>query len=123
MQALNFKYFLLLAVLMLTAKPFVGFCMCNHIHTAESETAILVKAFTKRKQEYVDGSELDITTLQNRIANPLLVLHLLFCFFLNSLFPAIFSSLKPVTNRILSAINSGLFPPLPRYLLSGKLII
>jgi hypothetical protein len=123
MQAQSFKYFLLFAVLMFTAKPFVGFCMCNHIHTTESETRILVKAFTKRKQEYVDGSEFDITTLQNRIANPLLALHLLFSFFLNYLFPLVFSSLKPATNRILCAINADLLPPLPRYLLSGKLII
>ena len=122
MHTLNIRYFLLFAVLMFTAKPFLGFSLHNRLSRG-NECSIFAKAFTKRKQEYVDGSEFDITTIKKRLTNPPIVLVTLFSFLLNKLFPAIFGSLKPNSKRILSAIHLNLLPPLPRYLLSGKLII
>lgn len=122
MHTLNIRYLLLFAVLMFTAKPFLGFSLHNSLSRG-NECSIFAKAFTKRKQEYVDGSEFDITTIQKRLTNPPIVLVTLFSFLLNKLFPAIFGSLKPISNGILSAIHLNLLPPLPRYLLSGKLII
>ncbi|SDF22679.1 hypothetical protein SAMN05216464_114143 [Mucilaginibacter pineti] len=122
MQALKFHYFLFLAVLMLAAKPFVGFHAIKQIESGKAPE-ILVKSFTKRKQEYVEDSVFDITTIQKQLANPLLELTVLFSFLLNTLFPSIFRKAKNVTAGILSDLRLSLFPPLHRYLLSGKLII
>jgi len=122
MHVLKIYYFLFLAAFMLTAKPFIGFDAIKQISKSKS-SSIIVKAFTKRKQEYVEDSDFDVSAIQKRLANPLLVLTVLFSFLLNSLFPSIFRNTRKVTAGFLSAIHSSLFPPLHRYLLSGKLII
>jgi hypothetical protein len=122
MRALKIHYFLFFAVLMLAAKPFVGFSVSKHIKSGSS-TKIFVKAFTKRKQEYIEDGEFDVSIIQKRLINPLLSLTVLFSFLLNSLFSTLFSSVKQATNGILSNIRLSLFPPLQLYLLSGKLSI
>ena len=122
MHASKVHYFLFLAVLMLAAKPFLGFNAVKH-HAERKIPRVFVKAFTKRKQEYVENSSFDVSAIQKRLANPLLALTVLFSFLLNSLFPLIFRKAKEVTTGILSDIHLSLFPPLHRYLLSGKLII
>ena len=122
MRALNIHYFLFLAVFMLASKPFIGFHAVKNIREGRSP-GIYVKAFTKRKQEYVEDSEFDASTIQKRLANPLLALTVLFSFHLNLLFPSIFRKARAITAGILSDIYLSLIPPLHRYLLSGKLII
>jgi hypothetical protein len=122
MRALKVHYFLFLAVFMLAAKPFVGFNAVK-LFSRGKTPGIIVKAFTKRKQEYVEDSAFDISAIQKRLANPLLALTVLFSFLLNSLFPSIFRKAREVTAGVLSDIHLSLFPPLHRYLLSGKLII
>lgn len=122
MQAFKIHYFLFFAVLMLTAKPFVGFSALKQMHTG-SPAKIFVKAFTKRKQEYVEDGDFDITVVYKQLAKPLLALTVLFSFLLNSLFPALFRKVKQVTTGLLSAIQLSLAPPPHRYLLTGKLVI
>jgi hypothetical protein len=122
MHRLKVHYFLFLAVFMLAAKPFIGFSAVKHI--AEHKIpGVFVKAFTKRKQEYVEGSSFDISTINKRLADPLLALTVLFSALLNIFFPSIFRKARQVTAGFLSDIHLSLFPPLHRYLLSGKLII
>lgn len=122
MRALKVKYFLFLAVLMFAVKPFLGFSVFEQIRLGTT-AKIFVKAFTKRKQEFIEDGDFDISSVQKKLANPLLALTILFSFLLDTLFPAIFRRVKSVTNSILNNIRSGLLPPLPRYLLGGTLII
>jgi hypothetical protein len=122
MRALKVHYFLFFAVFMLAAKPFVGFNAAK-LFSSGKVPGIIVKAFTKRKQEYVDDSAFDILAVQKRLADPYLALTVLFSFLLNTLFPLIFRKYKRVTTAFLSDIHLSLFPPRDRYLLSGKLII
>lgn len=122
MRSLKVHYFLFIAVFMLAAKPFVGFNALEKLQK-EKLSGIFVKAFTKRKQEYVEDSTFDISTIQKRLANPGLALTILFSFLLNTLFPSIFRKTRKITAGILSDIHLNLSPPLHRYLLSGKLVI
>lgn len=122
MSALKIHYFLFLAVFMLAAKPFVGFNAIKHIAGVKTP-GIIAKAFTKRKQEYVEDSAFDVLTIQKRLANPILALTVLFSVLLNSLFPFLFKKGERVTTGLLNAIHLSLFPPVHRYLLSGKLSI
>lgn len=122
MRSLKVHYFLFIAVFMLAAKPFIGFNALEKLQK-EKLSGIFVKAFTKRKQEYVEDSTFDISTIQKRLANPGLVLTTLFSFLLNVLFPSIFRKTPKITAGILSHIHLNLSPPPHRYLLSGKLVI
>ncbi|MCC8425560.1 hypothetical protein [Mucilaginibacter sp. UR6-11] len=122
MRVLKIHYFLFLAVFMLAAKPFVGFNALKQL-TDYKAPQIFLKAFTKRKLEYVEDSAFDISAVQKRLADPLLPLTLLFSFLLKSLFPFLFRKVKEITAGILADIHLSLSPPLHRYLLSGKLII
>ena len=121
MRVLSIPYFLFLAALMLAAKPFVGFHAVKKIQEGKP-IRVCAKAFTKRKQEYIEDSAFDVTTIQKQLANPFLALTFLFTALLNILFP-IFNKAKQVTAGILSNIHLSLSPPLHRYLLSGKLTI
>lgn len=112
---------LFLGVLMLAAKPFVGFSIIDRIKS-ESEENILVKSFTKRKQEFVDGSEFDILSIQQRLNKPATNLLLLFWGFLSTFFPPV-GKVKAISSQLLSAINMALSWPRQRYLLQGRLII
>lgn len=108
---------------MLAAKPFIGFDAIKQMGRGKNPSGVIVKAFTKRKQEYVEDSNFDVSTIYKRLANPLLALTGLFSLLLSTLFPSIFRKCKLITASILSNIHLSLFPPVQRYLLSGKLII
>jgi hypothetical protein len=116
------RYFLFLAVLALTAKPFIGFSFCDHMQN-ETDTNIFAKAFTKRKQEYVEDSEYDVIAIQQRLSNPVMALLLLFTFFLDKYFRAIFKSAAYLTTGFLTDIRRSQSLPLHRYLLVRKLNI
>jgi DNA-binding Xre family transcriptional regulator len=122
MRALKIHYFLFIAVFMLAAKPFVGFNALEKLQKRKLP-GIYVKAFTKRKQEYVEDSDFDVLTIQKRLSKPRLALLVLISYLLNTLFPSIFRKVKQVTASVLLGICLNLFPPLHRYLLSGKLVI
>ncbi|MDB5000732.1 MAG: hypothetical protein JWR76_1809 [Mucilaginibacter sp.] len=123
MQALRPKFFLCFAILMFAAKPFIGFGLHNIIIVNNCPLTILVKSFSKRKQEFVDGSDFNIRDVQQRLANPVLFAFLLFSFFLNALYPFVLGRIKLLTGKILSDIQLRLIPPDHLYLLTGKLSI
>jgi hypothetical protein len=122
MHAWKIHYFLFLGVIMLAAKPFVGFHLVKQVKDGRP-IGICVKAFTKRKLEYVEDSSYDMATFQKLLANPLPRFIILYSFLLNFLAASLFIRVRQVTTGILSNIHLSLFPPLHRYLLSGKLII
>jgi len=89
-----------LAVLFFVAKPFLGFSMFNRLNPP-SEGSIFVKAFTKRKQEYVKDSKFDIQTAQKKLADPPNQLLFSFAFLLSILFPIISLDRISVSSRYL----------------------
>lgn len=120
------KYFLVFAMFMFVAKPFVGFSLRYQHYfrkTHHNSSSILVKSFTKRKLEHNEDSEFSLSGIQKRLANPAVPLVLLFAFVLSALLPSVLRSVKTATNSILAAIVYGLNPPQQLYLLSGKLTI
>lgn len=116
------KIYFCFAVLLLVAKPFLGFTMFSRVNPPAYET-ILVKAFTKRKQEYAEDSSFDIAAIVKKLANPVEAVFLRFSFFLNILFPAIFNAGINITARFLNQIQISLSARSNAYLLNGSLLI
>jgi|SRR6185312_3094347 len=116
------KIYFFFAVLLFVAKPFLGFSMFSRVSPPGVEN-IYVKAFTKRKQEYVEGSNFDITAAQDKLADPLKQLVFRFCHFLNILFPTVFGSSHSLTDGFLERIAVKISPCRQTYLFNGKLII
>ncbi len=126
MHPAKFKFLLVVAMLMFVAKPFVGFSLRyqHYFRTVHHRSpSILVKSFTKRKQEYAEEQESSIVKIQQRLANPALPSGLLFAVALSLFLPAVLRSVKAATQSILAAINYSLALPGQLYLLGGKLTI
>jgi len=118
----SIKLYFFLAVLFFVAKPFLGFSMFSRVNPPGTEN-IFIKSFTKRKQEFVEDSNFDIATVQDKLADPLRPLFLRFSYFLNILFPAAFGVSVHLTNSFLEGIFLKLAPCRQTYLVNGKLII
>ncbi len=121
MQALKIKTLLFLTVLMFAAKPFVGFSMFYHARNIK-ESNILIKAFSKRKQEHNEDSEFNMAAVQQRLANPVIGLSLLFAFFLDIILPA-FGQIDLAVNKVWVDRRLNHLQPIDRCLLTGKLLI
>lgn len=113
---------MIVGLFMCLVKPFAGFGLYNNIAN-QNGYSILVKSFTQRKQEYTDGSEYDVIAVQRNLANPLLLVTLLFCFALDTLLSAVLSLGRYITAQTLNNIRFDIFMPEPIYLRSGKLTI
>lgn len=114
------KIALSLAVLLLVAKPFLGFSVLSQLNNIKSAN-IYVKAFTKRKQEYVDGSEYSALTFQKKLAEPVTQFLLRIWFLLNIILPFAFLSNIHVHN--LRGSRPGILSRAPSYLLYSTLLI
>ncbi|WP_214072662.1 hypothetical protein [Mucilaginibacter sp. dw_454] len=126
MSATKIKYLLFLALVMLVAKPFVGFTLRyeQYFRASHSGTpSILVKSFTKRKQEFSEDSEHNPVNISKKLADPALPVIALLALALNVFLPRLFKSVKATTHSALAAIIYSLYPPQPLYLLGGKLTI
>jgi len=113
--------FFCFAVLMLVAKPFIGFNSLANINHLK-HLSICVKAFTKRKQEYVEDSSFDTTFVQKKLAKPLDLVLLHFAVLLSIILPFAFPS-QNVSDRILRRLQLSLSSTRPSYLLNGNLLI
>lgn len=107
---------------MLALKPFIGFSYYEQLKS-ETNMTILIKAFSKRKQEFNETSESHPDFIQQRLANPLVPLLLLFSSLLNIIFPFAFGSDKKLKGIFADRPASAVDGSLPLYLLSGKLTI
>jgi len=116
------KIFFILAVMLLVAKPFLGFSLFSRLHPPAGES-IFVKAFTKRKQEYVKDSSYDVIAVQKKLANHVDQMFLRFSFLLNILFPFISQNNVCTTSRFLSGIKLSLAVTRRSFILNSKLII
>lgn len=113
--------FFCFAVLMLVAKPFIGFNSLANINRLK-HLSICVKAFTKRKQEYVEGGSFDITFVQKKLAKPLDLVLLHFAALLAIILPFAFAA-QNLSNRTLRRLQLSLYPTQPSYLLNSNLLI
>ena len=116
------KIYFFFAVLLFVAKPFIGFSVLNRMHPLTTPS-ILVKAFTKRKLEYVENSSFDIHTIQKKLADPVRQFILRFSFLLSIIFSAVFVIGVAITDLFLRRIQLNLSPQQHTYLLNGQLII
>jgi hypothetical protein len=116
------KLLFIIAVMLLVAKPFLGFSMFSRIHPPAAES-IFVKAFTKRKQEYVEDSSYDVIAVQKKLADHVDQLFLRFSFLLNILFPSIFYNGLCTTSRFLRDMQLNLVAPRRTFIRNSKLII
>jgi len=122
MQLIKSALFLFaLAVLMFVAKPFIGFRVFKEVHHIK-HISICVKAFTKRKQEYIEESSLDIQTVLKKLKKPLDFTLLTFSVLLGIVMP-LASRAQSLSNRFLQELQCKLSPRCPSYLLHGNLII
>lgn len=109
------------AVLMFVAKPFIGFRIFKEIHHIK-HMSICVKAFTKRKQEYVEDSAFDIQTALKQLKKPLEFTVFSFAVLLSIVMPLVLR-MRNLSNRILQELHNSLSPTRPSYLMNGILII
>lgn len=110
------------AVMMLVAKPFIGFNALNNANHL-THLNICVKAFTKRKQEFVENSSFDILHIQKRLADPVDQIFLLFSFLLGIILPFAFGTESNISNRVLRRLNLNLTQHEHSYLLNSSLVI
>jgi len=115
------KIFFFFAVMLLVAKPFLGFSMFSRLHPPAEEN-IFVKAFNKRKQEYAEDSNYDVIAIQKKLADPARHFLLHFSVLLNILFP-FFSIVADISNRFFKDLQLNLLPRKRTYLFNSKLII
>jgi len=113
--------FLSFGVLMFVAKPFIGFRVFKEVHHIK-HISICVKAFTKRKQEYVEGSSLDVQTVLKKLKKPLDFTLLSFAVLLAIVMPVVLR-VRDLSNRILKDLQDSFSPPRPCYLMNGILQI
>ena len=116
------KIFFCLAVLLFVAKPFLGFTMFSRAHPPATDN-IFVKAFTKRKVEDPENSNLSASAIQKKLAEPVNEFILRFSFLLCIIFPLAFADGTNITNLFLRTLKLRLYPRDPAYLLNSKLII
>jgi hypothetical protein len=116
------KIYLCFAVLLLVAKPFLGFSMFSSTNPPSAQS-IFVKAFTKRKQEYVENSNYDISTVQKKLAEPVQQFALTFSFLSILFFTTFFAAGALITDRFLQSIKLRIATPGNTYLRCGQLII
>jgi hypothetical protein len=116
------KIYFCFAVLLLVAKPFLGFSMFSRLHPPADEN-IFVKAFNKRKQEYSEDSNNDFNTILKKLAEPAKAFFFRFLYFLNILFPAVFAAGVSVTTGLLNKIRSDLSDGEQTWLLNSTLLI
>ncbi|MDB5090519.1 MAG: hypothetical protein JWR09_4513, partial [Mucilaginibacter sp.] len=110
------------AVIMLVAKPFIGFNASKQVSHL-TQLNICVKAFTKRKQEFIENGSFDVLSIQKNLADPAKQFFLLFSFLLGIILPFTLGIADNISNRFLRKLQLSLSPRQHAYLLNSALII
>jgi len=114
--------FFLFAAAMLVAKPFVGFKAYTDLNRL-SPVNICVKAFTKRKQEYVEDSSFDLQCIVKKLADPVNQLLLTFSVLLSIVLPALLEANNNITAGRLRRLRLDLLSSSDSYLRNGSMLI
>jgi len=114
--------FFCFAAFMLMAKPFVGFRAYSELRQV-TRSNICVKAFTKRKQEYVEDSIFDLQSIVKKLADPVDQILLTFSFLLSIILPALLETPGKITKGTLGRLRLVLNFSSDSYLRNGSLLI
>jgi hypothetical protein len=119
------KILFLIAGLMLSIKPIVGFGIIHHAHAndAEVNTWLLQKLFSKRKQDYLEDDLSQVIAIQQRLSDGGLQLLGKFCYLLIGRIFAPISSLHIFSKSYLTQLSLRILPEKDIYLPLGKLTI
>jgi hypothetical protein len=117
------KTILVFAAMIFIAKPFLGFSGVEHLRPTKDNTLILVKAFAKRKPEYLEEAEVKKESVQKLINNPPANLMLAITALLSLLFPLVYQIQKSITGQFIGQLSLNSLQDERTYLLTGKLII
>jgi hypothetical protein len=119
------KILFLIAGLMLSIKPIVGFSIIHHANAndAEVNTWLLQKLFSKRKQDYLDDDLTQVIAIQQRLSDGGVELISRFCYLLIGRLFAPLSSLHSYSKSYLTQLSLRILPERDIYLPLGKLTI
>ncbi|WP_158827433.1 hypothetical protein [Mucilaginibacter lacusdianchii] len=116
------KLILAIAALLFIAKPFIGFNTLNGLQHVHNRRLVLVKAFTKRKPEFLEDSEKEKASFQYRISNPPQKNTISIALLLSLLFPFAFL-FKQIQKSPVCIILTDAEYGSKTYLFTGKLTI
>lgn len=116
------KLILAIAALLFIAKPFIAFNVLNGFRHGHHHRLVLVKAFTKRKPEFLEDSEKEKTAFHYKISNPPQKSNISIALLLAFLFP-LASLSKQLQKRPISSLIKDADDGTKTYLLTGKLTI
>ena len=119
------KILFLIAGVMLSIKPIIGFGIIHHAkaNDAEINTWLLQKLFSKRKQDYLEDDLAQVIAIQQRLSDGGLDLISKFCYLLIERLFAPISSLHLFSNSFLTQLSLRVLPERDIYLPLGKLSI
>ncbi|WP_142528624.1 hypothetical protein [Pedobacter westerhofensis] len=119
------KILFLIAGLMLSIKPLVGFGLIHNANTNDGEVNIwlLQKLFSKRKQDYLEDDLAQVIAIQQRLSDGGFDLISKFCYLLIERLFAPISSLHLFSNSFLTQLSLRVLPERDIYLPLGKLTI
>lgn len=118
-----FKVIFTLAAILFLAKPFLGFEAFGQVTKPRISHTVLVKSFTKRKPENLQDAYANAQKLQQRIANPPLMLLAGLILPLSLLLSSLLDEGIKLTASTISTLRYSVISPQPAYLRSGKLTI
>lgn len=122
MSELKFiKLVFVFAAMCFIAKPFIGYQGIALLRRS-NDSLILVKAFAKRKPEYMQEAEVKKASIQQLLSNPPASLMLAISALLSLLFPVIAFS-KGITAQFINRLSLNSLQDEQTYLLTGKLSI
>jgi len=119
------KILFLIAGLMLSIKPILGFGIIHHANANDTEvnTWLLQKLFSKRKQDYLEDDLAQVIAIQQRLSDGGLDLISQFCYLLIWRLFAPLSSLHNFSKSYLTQLSLRILPERDIYLPFGKLTI
>ena len=119
------KILFLIAGIMLSIKPILGFGLIHHAkaNDAEVNTWLLQKLFSKRKQDYLEDDLAQVIAIQQKLSDGGLDLISKFCYLLIGRLFAPISSLHFFSKSYLLQLSLKILPERDIYLPLGKLTI
>jgi hypothetical protein len=119
------KILFLIAGLMLSIKPLVGFGLIHHANEndAQVNTWLLQKLFSKRKQDYLEDDLSQVIAIQQRLSDGGVELMSRFCYLLITRLFAPISLLHIFSKSYLAQLSLRILPERDIYIPLGKLTI
>ena len=119
------KILFLIAGLMLSIKPILGFSIIHHANENDTEVSswLLQKLFSKRKHDYLEDDLSQVIAIQQKLRNIDLGLISKFCYHFALSLIACIETLHSVSSRYLAQLSLRIIPERNIYLPLGMLTI